>query len=461
MRSKHWMPALAAAAAFAWGEAALCWIWPPDGLQPTIGDLLLSWGGWSLLVLPALHPKGERFAAGLVLALVLPALLGSPWWALLGLLLAAALPKLALGLFALSGVAWSAQLPRSPEPAPGQGADMLLLTVDTLRADHGGRLGIGPPTQAVSAAPWTLPAMDSLLQGSPVSEHGGGLLTSTGYSRPDGVVLAERLKAVGLSTQAYTCNPHLRPELGFARGFDRFVHSDQWRDPSLLRHLVDERVHRWGGPVPRLWRQRDVLLIEHAQRALEGPPQGRFVWLHILGPHEFLRDPVPGFEGSPRDQWPHAYAASVERTGERLQGLLDGLSPDTRVLILSDHGESLGEQDLYGHGSALVGPQLLVPAWTPGLALPEGSDPLAAWELPGFVFLDEPLLRHTRLPVAGVRRDPLAAAWWTAQGLDPMAPADPASPRFVGEEDWDAALQALGYREPDRDRTPAQDRGPP
>jgi hypothetical protein len=324
---------------------------------------------WTLaLLVPvcalALAPHGERIAPALLLAAVIPhaaRLLewpGAAWLAIPALVLGAGAPRVACVLAGLAGLlAPLAGLNRAPAPAPGDGPDVILITVDTLRAD-----AWSPPDpdwwvadSAWSAAPWTLPAMHSLMRGEPVHEHGGGLVTEHGHTRPTGRPVARALQETGQQTAAFVSNPHLRAELGFAEGFDTFVHTDSWRERAWGRATVDEWRHRWGGPVPRLWHHRDRLLVDRALAWWDQAEPGRFLWVHLLLPHEYTRD-----SRAPPSSGPdHAYAANVAATNDQLTRLF-ALSADVLV-VTSDHGESLGEDGRWGHGRALAPEVLQVP----------------------------------------------------------------------------------------------------
>ncbi len=434
--------AVAGGAGFALLEGLLGLLRPAQGVAYQWLDLPLSLLGWVLVAtLLSLPRHGERLASGVLLALVLPVLLGSPWWALLGLL-GLVIPKVGIAAFASMGLlsAWlhpreSLEQATHPE-LPG----LMLITVDTLRFDHAPGLLGQLPVQAVSAAPWTLPAMDSVMLGVSAVEHGGGREGETGVTRPKGARLAERLKEQGYVNSAWVCNPHLRPELGFDRGFESFVHSDTWRDPVLLRFLVQDRMQRWTGEIPHMWRARDQALVSLAMRDVERGMEGRFVWLHILGPHEYLRDPVQ--VGADTGE---LYALAVERSGNDLAALLQAIPSGTRVLLMSDHGESLGEGGLWGHGTDLSDAQLLVPAWVMGMSLPMAEGPVFSWDLPGAVFEGQALTSHPQAPVTGVRGDPQRAALRSASGYQAL---DLSQGIVLDELDLGplkGQLEALGY----------------
>ena len=139
--------------------------------------------------------------------------------------------------------------------------DIVLVTVDAIRADsglmHEGQWRADSPfsptqgwthfTDAVSAAPWSLPSVHSLLSGMPVNEHGGGLDLGDSFSRrvPDAVPMPYRLQQAGYETRALVSNPFLAIEQGFADGFDRWSHSAEVAEPILLLDVYN-RVMSWS-----------------------------------------------------------------------------------------------------------------------------------------------------------------------------------------------------------------------
>ncbi len=253
--------------------------------------------------------------------------------------------------------------------------DVLLITVDTLRADAA--LSMPSPgdwlvfDQAVSPAPWTSPSFYSLFTGLPVVAHGGGLpLGDQEYSKPlEGLPwLTEVIVGAGYETAAWTCNPHLVADAGFSRGFKHFVHSDSFFEPHLFHHSIQEWRHRFTGRVQRLRHERDQLLVEGARRWLSSPAtKPRFTWVHLLAPHEYQRDlavDMDGWKPGMEDLellW-RAYALNVAATEDRIRWLLEVVDfSDTVVVFTSDHGEAFGETGYRGHGKGRTDAELLVP----------------------------------------------------------------------------------------------------
>ena len=446
------------------------WLSPALGQPARLGDALVE--GLVLAALTALLttlPAGPR---------LLPALLGG---ALLGLSahrlgqppivgvlialpLAALPPRLGLVLACLCALIPPQLSPRASElgPPPARREspppDLALITLDTLRADHLGALpgeGWWVFEQAISAAPWTLPAMDSLMLGEPVRRHGGGLPEGEGYTRPDPTTptLAERLEAMGMRTAAFVSNPHLRASFGFDRGFQRFDHSDDWEEPHAawsLWGLLGWRA--WGWP-PRLWARRDPLQVDAALRWwAEAGGAERFLWVHLMSPHEYRRDPSladPALEAADPERLRRAYAEASARGLAEATRLIEGLGPTTRIVLVADHGESLGEEGRWGHGSALVDPQLHVPLAARGfgegrsagqVAVAGLADALARGALGS--------LAAEVVEVGGLRRDSLGFALrLDGGGFSPRPPLAPTSESDVMPVQGELleALQAIGY----------------
>lgn len=445
------------------------WARPALGPPVNLGDALaegLALGALAALI--TLLPWGPR---------LLPALLGGAllglsaerlgWPPLLvGLLatpLAALPPRLGLVLACLCAVIPPQLTPRAPELGPpplskeAPPSDLVLITLDTLRADHLGDLpgeGWRVFDQAVAAAPWTLPAMDSLMLGEPVRRHGGGLPMAGGYTRPDPATptLAERLRGLGMRTAAFVSNPHLRASLGFHRGFQRFDHSDDWREPHAgwaLWGLVGWRAFGWP---PRLWARRDPLQVDAALGWwAEADDSTRFMWVHLMSPHEYRRDPQladPALERAAPERLRQAYAAAAARGWAEATRLIEGIGPRARVVLVADHGESLGEEGRWGHGSALVDPQLRVPLAVRGLGEGGGASQVAVSALAeALIRGDLSALSAEVVEVGGLRRDAEAFGLRVNGGGVQPRPAPTLGPPAVMPVQGELleSLQAIGY----------------
>lgn len=274
-------------------------------------------------------------------------------------------------LGALWTPAWRPRALTGPTPAAQHtGPNVLLVTIDTTRADTNLLDGLGPGwlvTDAVSAAPWTLPSLHSIFSGRAVPDHGGGLPRDGGWTRRNAgsTSIVWDFVELGYETHAISSNPHLSPAQGFADGFSRWVHFGRAQGPLVLGHnLAGLRRRLTGRPEPWRW-QRDDLLLDEALAVMDAPgSHPRFVWVHWMSPHEYRRTPeaaVPGWTPTTQDGevLRAAYAANVAATRARLERLL--ADRDGWIIgVTSDHGEALGERGQWGHGHHLHGEALEV-----------------------------------------------------------------------------------------------------
>lgn len=263
--------------------------------------------------------------------------------------------------------------------------NVILVSIDTLRADrvgsYAGRADLTPRIDswsrrravqfdsAWSAAASTLPSHASMLTGVDPLRHGAYLEVPLG---PAAVTLAERLAAVGYDTVAFTGGGYLHPHYGFVQGFRRYRY---WPRPpggrsSDLASSVDGALEFLGRE-----RTRPFLLFLHTYD-VHGPFRRRTP----PGAESFRVEPrsrgasaAQGFFDG--DRWPQVvdaghrrelrrdevalvselYDHGVRAVDTELGRLLDaigtlGLEQSTVVILTSDHGESLGEDDFWGHG---------------------------------------------------------------------------------------------------------------
>ncbi len=287
-----------------------------------------------------------------------------------------------------------------PSPAGGSGTahpsgkpSILLLTIDTLRADHLpfygyerdtapnlARLAAGAVVyeKAYSTSSWTVPSVVSWLTGVTPFSHGvfGGV-TRKGKVYEQQVIppslrcLPEVLRELGYHTLGVTANAHLDAEHGFGRGFEQF---------SCLGFSPAPKVNR----VVKAWLR---------ENRADGRP--RFLWVHYFDPH------APYI---PRRPWFHRYAPDVTEhememlrrahqvwpkippeirrhrarymqlvkalydseiaycdraIGELLQRFpeLDG----SWIVVAADHGEEIGDHGYMGHGHTLYNETVRIP----------------------------------------------------------------------------------------------------
>ena len=342
--------------------------------------LALGLAAWALAWAPQLGRDldlGWPVAAGLAVAVTLALLARRFVWL-----------ALVLGLLGPAARPFVRASPATLLPAArARGPDILLLTVDTVRADAGLVDHLSGAwrryDQAISAAPWTLPAVTSLLSGEPVRVHGAGLPLQAGrYTRPvDGTPwLPEVLQQAGYRTVAVVCNPYLRPENGFDRGFHRFLHFDAAAEPLVGTWAFQLWRTRISGRVEALRHQRDALLEGRARaelaRASADGPGGHLLWVHLLAPHEYTRDPVAaphGWHPGTRDPalLQAIYATNVADAAARVNRLAQA-ARGWVVAVTADHGEAFGEGGQWGHGHALDDAELRVPLALTGPGIEAG-----------------------------------------------------------------------------------------
>ncbi len=241
--------------------------------------------------------------------------------------------------------------------------NVVLITVDTLRADRLGSYGsrrVATPNMdalaaegvrfdnAASAVPFTLPAHSTLMTGTYPPHH--GVRENVGYTLDDSLpTLAERLAAGGWTTGGFVSAFVLDSRWGIGRGFSTYF--DDF-DPQESGSTNLGSVQRDGAET-----------IDAAVSWLGGQPQRPlFLWLHLFEPHDPYTPPEPylgRYAGRPYDG-EVAYAdALVGRFREALEqrGLLDS----SLLILTGDHGEGLGQHREGFHGFFVYDSTVRVP----------------------------------------------------------------------------------------------------
>jgi arylsulfatase A-like enzyme len=276
--------------------------------------------------------------------------------------------------------------------------DVVLVTIDSLRADHLDHLGYDRPTatdldllrdrstlfaRALAPTPSTAPSTASLLTGRFPLRH--GILTPDGAIADDVATLAEVLRESGWSTAAVSHHPVLTRERGFARGFERFEgaigpatrYADADQMVAWMREWLAEarrpfflylHVMNVHGPyrVPTLRRQ-DLLghlpgtQFSYGDTLMRGIMEDGAVGLRGLVTARYL--------GSLVDQYDTAVRYATGRVAKVLDLLrADGGFDESIVVLTADHGEELFDHGGFGHGHTLYREVLHVPLYvkTPG-----------------------------------------------------------------------------------------------
>jgi arylsulfatase A-like enzyme/Flp pilus assembly protein TadD len=269
---------------------------------------------------------------------------------------------LAVSVAALAGVSFS--IWNRFRPAPG---GVLLITLDTLRADYLGCYGstrsATPNLDALAASgvrfaecttvnPTTLPTHVSLMTGLYPEAHG---VRANIYYRYDLTqpTLAEVLRRNGYRTGAVVGANVLGRHTGLARGFH------DYDDLEPEQAAATDKLHV-GGEIERLAEEvtdRAVAWIDRNARR-----QRFFLWVHYFDAHHPYAPPE-AFAARHRDD---LYAGEVEYLDQQVGRLLDeigrmGLSDRTLVVAVADHGEGLGEHGEARHGFFLWETTVRVP----------------------------------------------------------------------------------------------------
>lgn len=306
----------------------------------------------------------------------------------------------------------------TPGSAGDGGASVLLVTLDTTRADHIGCYGYDnartPALDGLAAEGTrfdaafaniavTGPSHTTLLGGRGTWTHETLL---NGVPIPeDEVLLSEILSAEGYDTAAFVSAYVLDGDKGFARGFQ--VYDDDFGDwhgsSDLLALRVYAAVRRRLAPDEVLERRGDAT-VDLAVDWLQAREQPYFAWVHLFDAHGPYTPPEGWLEyaGDPRDPGhtsmddvdldevaPYLreslsgvtdldyvlanYDAEIAFADAQLARLLEAVDEDTIVVVVGDHGESFGEHGVwFDHGDDVYDHNLRVPLVIRAEGLPSG-----------------------------------------------------------------------------------------
>lgn len=250
------------------------------------------------------------------------------------------------------------------------GRSVVLVSIDTLRSDRLPAYGydaVETPhldalradgvlfERAYSPVPLTLPAHASLLTGLLPPDH--GVRDNAGYRLEEGVgtTLAEALGGQGYATGAAVSAYVMRAETGLARGFDHYDDRLEEAPESTIGE-----IQRPGGET-----------LDAALSWLDavGGERPLFLFFHIYEPHTPW-EPPPSVAARYGRTYDGEVAASDAIVGRLVAALRErGLYDGATVIVLSDHGEGLGDHGEEEHGVLLYRESLQVPLL---VKLPEG-----------------------------------------------------------------------------------------
>lgn len=248
-------------------------------------------------------------------------------------------------------------------------APVIIVSVESLRADRLPMFGysrVATPhldrfradsilyTNAYTHAPLTLPAHASLLTGLLPYEH--GVRDDTGHVLREGPTIQRSLKASGYATGAAVSSYALRGSTGLSIDFDEYDDAISWR-----AGLPGGEVQRPGSVTS------EVAAKWIEARSAEEP---FFYLLHLAEPH-LPREPGAAFRARYRDRYDAEIATADAVIGAFFERLRQsGIYDRAIIILLSDHGESLGDHGEPGHGLLLYRASTHVPLL---LKLPKGQ----------------------------------------------------------------------------------------
>ena len=320
-------------------------------------------------------------------------------------------PALVSALLLVAALTACGSEPRRPS--------VLVISIDTLRADHLGSYGYGRDTsphvdaladegvlfeQHISSSSWTLPAHTALFTGVSDSVHGCVEALGTSLS-PAFTTLAERFQEAGYPTGGFYAGPYLHAAFGLGQGFDVYRYcatntgdldqdsSDDWAmDPDVMRASHEGITNPSVYDTARAWME-------------ERRDEPFFCFVHLWDAHFDFVPPEPydtmfdpGYTGSitgegfffngdartgnldqrDRDHLVALYDGEIRWTDSFVGKLMAdleawGIADDTIVVVTSDHGTEFWEHGSIAHRTTLFDEQVHIPLVLryPG-RLPEG-----------------------------------------------------------------------------------------
>ena len=240
--------------------------------------------------------------------------------------------------------------------------NIVLYLMDGLRADHLRVYGYEKPTspfldklshkaivafRAFAAASWTKPSVTSLMTSLYPSRHRLGTTSHTDVLSDDATTIAEILAAGGYVTASFAANPLGTSLSNLDQGFDYALTPEFFvNGKSSARKVPSDSL--------------TSAVLAWLRTNGETP---FFLYIHAMDTHEpWIAELRKDLENL--DSKIHAYDSSIRQNDEQLEriyGRLSELNRTTLVVIVSDHGESLGDHGIHGHGNSLYQEQVMVP----------------------------------------------------------------------------------------------------
>lgn len=275
--------------------------------------------------------------------------------------------------------------------------NVVLIGIDTLRRDHVGCYGYGRPTtpnidqwaaggvvfeDAVSQAPWTLPSFSTIHTSLYPTQHGAG-----GFERAQGtygnrmgstvIPLAMVLLKKGYSTGAIVNAPALAPDFGVDKGFEYYDTSPRW-DPRVADGTTEDAL----GWIDEHRDEPFFMFVHYFDPHLPYSPPKPYDTMYdpdYSGPismsfdRETFNRVIPEINAKggaeAEAEWNHVralYDGEITFTDREVGKLLDGLQErgltgNTLVVLVSDHGEEFFDHGGFEHGHTMYDELIKVP----------------------------------------------------------------------------------------------------
>lgn len=258
--------------------------------------------------------------------------------------------------------------------------DVILISIDTLRADHVGCYGYNKPTtpnldlfsksgirydRAISPAPWTLPTHLSVITGQLPITHG---VTDFDHKlTKKHLTLAEIFKEKGFATGGFVGHFLLSPAYGFRQGFDKYIMAPESSaaatvDRSLLwikkgrKRKLFLFVHLFDPHWPYDWHadETEKFISQNESYNVDHP----FFYDFVVDALKASTEEI--------DYWIGRYDGEIYYADKELGRLFEALKKEDRfdnswIVVFSDHGEGFGDHGFFGHAISCYQETVRVP----------------------------------------------------------------------------------------------------
>ncbi len=329
--------------------------------------------------------------------------------------------------------------------------NVVLVVVDSLRADHLSAYGHERPTPGIDAlaaggtlferayatAPWTMPSVATMLTGLHPTTH--GVTNTDAVLAADVDTLAELFRAAGYRTAAVVSHHLIGRRFRFDQGFDAFDQEAAHGHKFISSELVTEKAERILRETALSSDGRPLFLFahyfdphydyrDHPEIAYARRKVGRLDGSHGIGQlRRMLADLTPAELGFLRDRYDEEILHTDRALARLFAALAElGLEEDTLVAFTADHGEEFRDHGWLGHERSLYQELLHVPLALRGPGVPAGARIAAGVSL---VDLAPTLLDLAGVTVPGVMQ---------GSSLAPLLAGEPRAAEFraFGEIDY-------------------------